>query len=214
MNMIQSIIFLIASMVAISGFYIQGIEFIIANIRGQSIQSILIASLSFIMGFLERSLDLIILGIMVVILRVILINYFLERTIPKKRKFSVEKYLSVPYLLIVDLIFIVLSVILIYEFVFSSMILHENIAPSNILVFPLITFFQGMFLIASRKSTHTQIIGYVEEENAMILFGIFLLPIPLIIEASIFLDVLALVVISSIIVLEKNEHNPVEDLIG
>jgi len=36
----------------------------------------------------------------------------------------------------------------------------------------------------------------------------------LIIEASIFLDVLALVVISSIIVLEKNEHNPVEDLIG
>lgn len=86
MNVIQSIIFLIASMVAISGFYIQGIEFIIANIRGQSIQSILIASLSFIMGFLERSLDLIILGIMVVILRVILINYFLERTIPKKEK--------------------------------------------------------------------------------------------------------------------------------
>jgi len=37
MNVIQSIIFLIASMVAISGFYIQGIEFIIANIRGQSI---------------------------------------------------------------------------------------------------------------------------------------------------------------------------------
>lgn len=94
------------------------------------------------------------------------------------------------------------------------MILRESIVPSNILVFPLITFFQGMFLIASRKSTHTQIIGYVEEENAMILFGIFLLPIPLIIEASIFLDVLALVVISSIIVLEKNEHNPVEDLIG
>ncbi len=214
MNLIQSIVFLIASMVAVSGFYIQGIEFIIANIRGQSIQSMLIAVLSFIMGFLERSLDLIILGIMVVLLRVLLINYFLERTIPKERKFAYEKYLSVPYLLIADLIFIVLSVILIYKFVFSSLILREDIVQSNILVFPLITFFQGMFLIASRKSTHTQIIGYVEEENAMILFGIFLLPIPLIIEASIFLDVLALVVISSIIVLEKNEHNPVEDLIG
>ena len=56
--------------------------------------------------------------------------------------------------------------------------------------------------------------GYIEEENAIVLFAVFLLPIPLLIEASVFLDVLALVVISSVVVVEKFTHERVEELRG
>ena len=54
----------------------------------------------------------------------------------------------------------------------------------------------------------------MEEENALVLFAMFLLPVPIVIEASVFLDVLALVVISSVITVEKVNHEPMEELRG
>ncbi|EQD60499.1 hypothetical protein B1B_07764, partial [mine drainage metagenome] len=66
----------------------------------------------------------------------------------------------------------------------------------------------------SRRRHFSQIIGYVEEENSLVLFAIFLLPVPIVIEASVFLDVLALVVISSVITVEKFSHERMEELRG
>ncbi len=217
MNNIDTVIYLISSIIAISAFYIQGQEFIISMIRAQSFQSIFIAIIAFIMGWEEKSYDFFILGVLIIVLRAFLINYFLEKRIPKGKVYLYEKKVSLSYLFLLDLIFIVISVFIIYSIAFSGIILHsflENSGSSAVLVFPLILFFQGLFLIASRRTTYTQIIGYVEEENSLVLFAMFLLPIPTIIEVSVFLDVLALVVVSSIVVLEKLNHEPMEELRG
>jgi Hydrogenase 4 membrane component (E) len=74
------------------------------------------------------------------------------------------------------------------------------------LLFAFILLFQGLFLIISRKSTIFQFIGFIEEENSTILFGILLLPIPFLIEVSVFLDVLGLVIISSIFDVRKKQN--------
>ncbi len=217
MNDIDTVVYLISSFIAISAFYIQGQEFIVSMIRGQSVQSILIAVVAFIIGWQERSYVFFILGALIIILRAFLVNYFLEKRIPRRKLYLYERKVSLSYLLLLDLVFIVISVFIIYSIAFSGIVLHSFLGSSGnsaVLVFPLTLFFQGLFLIASRKSTYTQIIGYVEEENSLVLFAMFLLPIPIIIEASVFLDVLALVVISSIVVLEKTTHEPVEDLKG
>jgi len=217
MNYIDSVVYLISSLIAISAFYIQGQEFIVSMIRGQSVQSVLIAVLAFIIAWEERSIDFFILGALIIVLRAFLVNYFLQKRIPKQKSYIYEGRVSLSYLFLVDLIFIVISVFILYSIAFSGIVLHsflENSGNSSVLVFPITLFFQGLFLIASRRTTFTQIIGYVEEENSLVLFAMFLLPIPIIIEASVFLDVLALVVISSIVVLEKFTHEPVEELRG
>lgn len=217
MNSIDTIVYLISGLIAVSAFYIQGQEFIVSMIRGQSIQSIMIAIVAFIIGWQENSYDFYILGILIIVMRAFLVDYFLQRRIPRKKIYLYERQVNVSYFFLLDLIFIVISVFIIYSIAFSGIVLHSflgNSGNSTVLVFPMALFFQGLFLIASRKTTFTQIIGYVEEENSLVLFAMFLLPIPIIIEASIFLDVLALVVISSIVVLEKFTHNPVEELIG
>jgi len=214
MNIVDTIVYLLAAFVAISAFYIQGQEFIVSMIRGQSVQSLLIAVLAFIMGGVEGTIDFFILGILIIVLRAFLVNYFLERKVPNKKIYLYEKGVNLAYLFLVDLIFVVLSVIVIYSIVFSGIRLHNFLGNSTILVFPLMLFFLGLFLITSRRTTFTQIIGYVEEENALVLFAIFLLPIPIIIETSVFLDVLALVVISSIVALEKLNHEKMEELRG
>ncbi len=214
MTLIQTEIYLIAALVTIVAFYIQGEEFIRSMVRAQVVQSVLIAAISFIIGIIEASVDFFILGVLIIILRGFLISYFLERRIPGKSSIKYEPNVNLAYYFLLDLVFIVISVFIIFYVVFSSFRVSGVLAGTEVLVFPLALFFQGLFLIASRKSTFTQIIGYVEEENGLVLFAIFLLPVPLIIEASVFLDVLALVVITSIVVVEKQTHEKMEELKG
>ncbi len=124
-----------------------------------------------------------------------------------------EPRVSTTYLLILDLIFIIASIFIVYSISFIK--IKTIIFPiKNIILFPLLLFFQGLFLIASRRRTIAQILGYVEEENSLIILGTFLLPVPIIIESSVFLDVLILVVIFSVISIEKNVHERMEELRG
>ena len=207
-------VYLISASILVSAFYIQGQRYIMSMIRGQLAQSILIATASFLLAYLENSIDLLILGLLILILRGILITYMLETRMPKRKSYVFEEGVNVPYLFLVDLVFIVISVFIIYSIIFSSLVPISQPGNSSTLLFPLLLFFQGLFLITSRRSTFTQIVGYVEEENGLVLLALFLLPVPIIIEASVFLDVLALVVISSVITVEKATHERMEELRG
>ncbi|MEM4746198.1 MAG: hydrogenase, partial [Metallosphaera sp.] len=104
--------------------------------------------------------------------------------------------------------FLSITLVLLYA------VLIRVIPEQYLVLLPLILFFQGMFLIASRKSTTAHILGYVELENSLVVMGIILIPPPLIIDATVFLDVLGLVVISSVIIVEKRDHEPEEELVG
>ena len=203
----------LSSLVIITAFYMQGQEFIRPMIRGQMVQSLLIAFISVIMGIIESDYDFFVLAVLIVAIRGFLITIFLERAIGSEKHLH-EKNVSVAYMFIVSLIFVLISVFIIYSLVFSTISITSIEWNRGILIFPLALFFQGLFLIASRRSTYTQIMGYVEEENALVLFAVFLIPVPLLIEASVFLDVLALVVISSVVVVEKFSHEKVEELRG
>lgn len=214
MNMLSEIIVLLSAAAVITAFYIQSQEFIRSMVRGQLIQSLVIAGVSFIIAYYEKSVDLLILGILLIVLRGILITYFLLLRIPRRSSYLYERNVSVPYLLLVDLIFVVIATFAVYSLAFSRIQPDSIIQDPSVLLFPLILFFQGLFLITSRKATLTQVVGYVEEENALILFGLFLLPVPIIIEASVFLDVLALVIISTVVTQEKGRHEPMEELKG
>ena len=216
MNALENIVFLSAALATVSGFYIQAQEYIRSMVRGQFVQAILIATTIFVLAFVESSIDLVVLGLLVLVLRGYLITELLERRIPGKGSDLKEKDIGIASHLLLDLVFIMIGTFIIYSLVFSRITfsIAGNIAGGTILVFPLALFFQGLFLIGSRNSTFSQIIGYIEEENALVLFAIFLIPVPIIIEASVFLDVLALVVISSFVVLEKFTHNPMDELRG
>ncbi|MGP6220700.1 hypothetical protein [Caldiplasma sukawensis] len=215
MNSFENVIFLLSSAVAVSAFYIQGQEFIIPMIRGQTIQSIIIGIISIILSYVFSNPDFLILGILIILLRGVLISEILVSKIPKNTKYIYEENVNLSYLFLVDLIFITFSSLIVFFVVFDSIkIQNINVGPVYILIFPFLLFFQGLFLIISRNVTYTQIIGYIEEENSLVLFGIFLFSVPLVIELSVFLDIIVLVIISSVVVKEKFKHEKVEELIG
>ncbi len=213
MNIIYTFIYLLAALIVVTGFYIQSNKYLRSMVLTQAFQSFIIALIAFLLGIALKQYTFFVLGALVILLRTILVTYFLTSKIPKNKNYLYESKLPTTYYLLVDLAFIVISIFIVYSISFIH--IKSHIFPdSNIILFPLLLFFQGLFVIASRRRTIAQILGYIEEENSLILLGTFILPVPIIIESSVFLDVLVLVVIFSIISIEKTEHKPVEELRG
>jgi hydrogenase-4 component E len=204
---------LISTSIIISALYIQGQAYFKPIIYVQAIQSALISILAFYLGFALKLIDYIILGITIIILRSFLITFFLIRGLKAKPGIR-ENTRGVASELVVNLAFFFLAVFIIYYFVLGNIGITTEAGTNTLIIFSFILFFQGLFLIASRRSTIAQIIGFIEEENSIVLFGILIIPIPFLIEVSIFLDVLGLVIITSLLTLEKLEHIKLEELRG
>lgn len=213
MNIIYTVIYLLSALIVVTGFYIQANKYLRSMVMTQALQSFIIALIAFLLGIALDQYTFFILGILVILLRTVLVTYFIIWKIPKNKSYLYESKLPTTYYLLIDMAFIVISIFIVYSISFIHIVSH--IFPdSDIILFPLLLFFQGLFIIASRKRTIAQILGYIEEENSLILLGTFILPVPIIIESSVFLDVLILVVIFSIISMEKAEHKPMEELRG
>jgi hydrogenase-4 component E len=204
---------LISTSIIISALYIQGQAYFKPIIYVQAIQSALISILAFYLGFALKLIDYIILGITIIILRSFLITFFLIRGLKAKPGIR-ENTRGVASELVVNLAFFFLAVFIIYYFVLGNIGITTEAGTTTLIIFSFMLFFQGLFLIASRRSTIAQIIGFIEEENSIVLFGILIIPIPFLIEVSIFLDVLGLVIITSLLTLEKLEHTKLEELRG
>jgi Hydrogenase 4 membrane component (E) len=204
---------LISTSIIISALYIQGQAYFKPIIYVQAIQSALISILTFYLGFALKLIDYIILGITIIILRSFLITFFLVRGLKAKPGIR-ENTRGVASELVLNLAFFFLAVLIIYYFVLGNIGITTEAGTNTLIIFSFILFFQGLFLIASRRSTIAQIIGFIEEENSIVLFGILIIPIPFLIEVSIFLDVLGLVIITSLLTLEKLEHIKLEELRG
>lgn len=204
---------LISTSIIISALYIQGQAYFKPIIYVQAIQSALISILAFYLGFALKLIDYIILGITIIILRSFLITFFLIRGLKAKPGIR-ESTRGVASELVVNLAFFFLAVFIIYYFVLGNIGITTEAGTTTLIIFSFMLFFQGLFLIASRRSTIAQIIGFIEEENSIVLFGILIIPIPFLIEVSIFLDVLGLVIITSLLTLEKLEHIKLEELRG
>ncbi|PVU69912.1 hydrogenase [Sulfolobales archaeon SCGC AB-777_J03] len=204
---------LISASIIVSALYIQGQAYFKPTIYAQAIQSALISVLAFYLGFALNLIDYVILGVTIVVLRSFIITYFLFRGLKAKPGIR-ESTRGVASELVVNLAFFFLAVFILYYFVLGRIGLTTEAGAATLTIFSFILFFQGLFLIVTRRSTIAQIIGFIEEENSIVLFGILTIPIPFLIEVSIFLDVLGLVVITSLLTLQKLEHTRLEELMG
>jgi hydrogenase-4 component E len=191
-----------------TAFYMQGQVYYKPLVQMIGVQSALIA-LASALAYLEfGSMDLLVLAGVLILVRGLLTPTIILREVGE-RYGQRERTTGFASLLVVDLGFFFTVVFILYHFVI------QRLFPSEFeLVFALSLLFQGLYLIASRNSTPAQILGYIEEENALVVFGMALIPIPLLIEASVLLDVLALVVNATVVIRERKFHIPLEELRG
>ncbi len=176
-------------------------EVYITNIiKTFSIGSYLIALLFVIVGFINNEKFILILAALTAITRGWLIPYYLLKIIRKDkwRARETSPLVGIASSILISLLITVLGYLL-YSLTLASYI------NSNLGSIPITLMMLGLFLIISRSSTFTQLIGYLVMENAMYMFGYIFPELPFIVEAGIVLDLLGVVMISGAIIRQRED---------
>ncbi|MHB1439135.1 MAG: hypothetical protein ACYCSO_01560 [Cuniculiplasma sp.] len=197
----------IATLMLFVAIWAQIGSYVITKIEVIVIQTSLLSIYAFLSGVTTVNYDLIILAFLIIFLRGILTAFILLKKFPQKRQLVREKSTTVPSILIVSIIVLIATLIIYRLTIFQF-------APSPITAIGFVIAIQGLLLIGTRKNKVTQFTGYIEEENAMILLSLGIFPLPLIVEISVLLDVLALVIVAAVLLSGKMTSEHMEELIG
>jgi hydrogenase-4 component E len=206
--MIQAseIFVLIATLMLFTALWAQIGSYIITKIQVIVVQTTLLSVYALLSGIYNVDYDLILLAFLIIALRGFLTAYILLKKFPARSQL-VRESRSVPSIIIVS-IFVVIITLIFYRLTIY------NFAPSPITAIGFVIAIQGLLLIGTRRNKITQFTGYIEEENAMILLSLGIFPLPLIVEISVLLDVLALVIVAAVLLSgEFLSENP-EELTG
>ena len=203
----QQILDLIIAAIILSAIWAQLGTFISHKIRIVSIQSVLLSAYIILLGYWGNEFELIILGILIIILRAFLTSRILSSKISSTPFIFRERFGDASWIGIISIIMLIFSFIT-YRILFSPLG-YETIGDGG---FALL--FQGIFLIGSRKSKFSQFLGYVEEENAIVMLSLGIISLPLMIEVSVLLDVLALLIVSTVLISDKPDSQVFEEMTG
>ena len=172
-----------------------------------SVSSLLLGIFLIALGFIEHEHLLFLIAAFTIIVRTFFIPIFMIKTL-KRDKWRVRE--SAPVMgtassIICSILLVVLSYIVYITNIFQYTHLKSGAVPFAII-------FQGIFLIISRRNTLIQLIGYMVMENGVLMFGATLFPgLPFVFEAGIILDLIGIVMISSL--LNKLRENYVPDVL-
>ena len=205
--MIAEVLPIMGVLIIISALSIQVRSYIRPIVSTVTTQSILLSIAVGYVGLTENTPSLVLLAILIVVLRGYLLTRILGRRIPLRQMFVREYSHEAVTVAVASVVVFIISFM-----VYRLAILPAVSDPLGAIGFAIMI--QGFLLIISRKNSFAHVIGYIEEENGIVFMGITIAPLPLLIEISVLLDVLALVIVSTLLVRQEIVHKNVEELIG
>jgi hydrogenase-4 component E len=162
-----------------------------------AVQSLILAVMAIVMLLENSTLNLLFIALLTVTVKVIVIPFFLHKILkgmPGKRDLQFY-YLTPPSS-------IVISVVLIFIVYFFFTRFAGNLFDDRLFllggVIGVSLVLMGMMVIFSRKMVITKIVGYLTMENGVLLFSLFMADMPFIIEVLIVIDLLMLILISTV----------------
>lgn len=198
---------ILSVLMIISALSIQMRVFIKPMLNSVIVQSFILAALAVFTGLYESSYTLIVLAILIVLLRGFLITSLLRRKMPEDPSTLREDSITTSTVILSSIFVFILSLV-VYRILFLPLLGH----PLGSIGLSLIA--QGILLMITRKNSFAHVIGYIEEENGIVLLSLLVIPLPLLIEVSALLDVFGIVLVSVILVREDITHDVFEELIG
>ena len=162
-----------------------------------AVQSLILTAMAIVLFLENGTLNLVFIALLTIIVKVIIIPFFLRKTLkgmPGKRDIQFY-YLTPSSSIVISVILIFIVYFFFTEFagtLFNDrlFLLGGVIGVSLVLM--------GMMVIFSRKMVLTKIIGYLTMENGVLLFSLFMADMPFIIEVLIVIDLLMLILISTV----------------
>lgn len=163
-----------------------------------AVQSLMMVLIAIFLYLIEGNKTLIAIAALTLVSKVLLIPLFID-LIGEKIKISRDlkfNYLEPTASLIVSMGLILLAYVFLSGF-FSELIMSKLFFMGAVIGLSLTL--MGMLVIFSRRKVITKAIGYLTMENGVLLFGIFVADLPFIIEILIVIDLMILVLLTTIL---------------
>jgi len=194
------VIALVGVGILLTALYLQSESFVDPLIRGIALQSLLLGALLAGLAWTQRSVDLAILAALTIAVRTAVIPYILRRQI-RAFRWRVREVRAAQRVTSHALGAVALAIVA--WFVFQETL--APLFPQTGAALPFILLVEGLFMLATRSTTIVQVIGYLEEENAVVYAGaLFSQAFPLFVEVVVFLDVLGVVLVGIILSIQRD----------
>lgn len=195
--MTANVLILSAAGMLVSAYLMVGQKALFTTIRLYGVQSLLLAIVAITIGISESRQELFVTAALTVVLKTILIPWFLMRTVDRIGIHrEIEPFLNVPVSLLICLALTVVGYRVSTGFEEGAQrVTHHliGVALSLLLI--------GLFLMVTRKKAITQILALLTVENAVFLVAVGVTTgMPLIVEFGIAFDVMLAVLVLGILV--------------
>ncbi|MHB8232957.1 MAG: hypothetical protein ACYDDB_08675 [bacterium] len=182
---------LLVALILLSSFVMLSSRWISFYIHAYGFQSFLIFVLTLVLGIESRDINLYIVAFLTLFVRTIIVPYILLKMIKKFNiKEEVKLIIKIPLSIISGLLLTVFAYFLIYRLIspFSPKIVINASSIALGLIFI------GFFMIISRFTTITHILGLLVIENGIFLLSVVVVPtLPIIVELVVLFDILVTV---------------------
>ncbi len=196
---IPGIIRILLVCVIITAAYIISTRNLLSLVSMYSMQSVVLVLLALALWVLEPSPVLLAIAVITFLTKALIIPYFIaaiQETIRIKR--DIEFHFLSPT---TSLLLSMALMLVVYTALFR--ILREAPARENLFFFGAVIgislMLMGMMVMLSRKRAITKVLGFLSMENGVLLFGMFVTELPFIIEFLIIIDLIILVLLTTIL---------------
>ena len=196
---IQGIIRILLVCVIITAAYIISTRNLLSLVSMYSLQSLTLVCLALALWFLESSPVLLAIAVVTFISKAVIIPYFIATVQERIRiKRDIEFHFLSPTSSLVLSMALMLVVYMALTRIFREIPVRENLFFFGAVI-GLSLMMMGMMVMLSRKRAITKVMGFLSMENGVLLFGMFVTELPFIIEFLIIIDLIILVLLTTIL---------------
>jgi len=163
------------------------------------VQSLILAALASVLYLEEGAVVLLVIAAITLVSKVILIPYFIAAI---QEKIQIKRDIEFHFLSPASSLLLSILLVLLIYFAFLR-ILAGIAVPGSLFflgaVLGISLMLMGMMVTFSRRKAITKVLGYLSMENGVLLFGLFVTELPFIIEFLIVIDLIILVILTTIL---------------
>jgi len=197
--LVQGIIRILLVCVIITAAYIISTRNLLSLVSMYSLQSVTLVCLALALWALEASPVLLAIAAISLVSKAIVIPYFIA-TIQERIRIrrDIEFHFLSPTTSLLLSMALMLVVYMVLARVVRDIPVRENLFFFGAVI-GISLMLMGMMVMLSRKRAITKVLGFLSMENGVLLFGMFVTELPFIIEFLIIIDLIILVLLTTIL---------------
>lgn len=196
---LQNLIRILFAVVIVTAAYIISTRNLISLVSAYALQSLTLALMALALYGLEGAPILLAIAAVTFVSKVLIIPYFITSI---QERIRIRRDIQFHFLSPVTSLLLSM-VLMLFIYIALSRILQGTPAGRSLFFFGAVIglslMLMGMMVTFSRKRAITKVLGYLTMENGVLLFGIFVTELPFIIEFLIVIDLIILVMLTTIL---------------